>query len=482
MLLAWEWPIIDTSDQEKGKGTEEVVMPGRFCAPSVAFLALTAVLLCGSSPSRAEEDPAKGAAKATSPKQAIRQALSKPVELKFVETPLADVMKHLEKTLGVRVRLDRRALDDVGIEGDAPVTFQVSGISARSALELILRQLDLTWIIAHEMLLITTPEEAETKLTTKVYDVADLVAHGDEFEQPDFDSLIDLITSCIQATTWDCVGGPGSIAPLEAAGIKAIVSSQTQHVHEEVETLLADLRKARRTKPAKGAPGQKPQKTERASSAGQEGPQAQEEAIRRALARPIELEFTETPLADVARFLKQKAGIQVIIDHNALDDVGIETDTPIAVHVSDIKLRSALDFMLRPLDLTWTIAHEVLLITTPEEAETMLRAKVYDVSDLPAYRGGQGEGMPDYDSLIDTITACIEPSSWDEVGGSGSVAPFEAAGIQVLVVSQTRDSHEQVESLLDKLRKVRGKGPRREDIGKLPLVNNGQWGQSVSSQ
>ncbi len=31
--------------------------------------------------------------------------------------------------------------------------------------------------------------------------------------QPDFDSLIDLITSTIHPTTWDTVGGPGSIAP-----------------------------------------------------------------------------------------------------------------------------------------------------------------------------------------------------------------------------------------------------------------------------
>jgi len=33
--------------------------------------------------------------------------------------------------------------------------------------------------------------------------------------QPDFDSLIDLITSTVKPTSWDSVGGPGSIAPFE---------------------------------------------------------------------------------------------------------------------------------------------------------------------------------------------------------------------------------------------------------------------------
>ncbi len=50
--------------------------------------------------------------------------------------------------------------------------------------------------------------------------------------------LIDLITSTIKPTTWDEVGGPGSIMP--AAGM--LVISQTQEVHEEIEGVLANLR------------------------------------------------------------------------------------------------------------------------------------------------------------------------------------------------------------------------------------------------
>jgi hypothetical protein len=58
--------------------------------------------------------------------------------------------------------------------------------------------------------------------------------------EPDYDSLIDLITSTIMPTTWDSVGGPGSIMPANGT----LVISQTQAVHEEIENLLANLRAA----------------------------------------------------------------------------------------------------------------------------------------------------------------------------------------------------------------------------------------------
>lgn len=59
--------------------------------------------------------------------------------------------------------------------------------------------------------------------------------------QPDFDSLIELITSTIKPTTWDSVGGPGSIAPFETN--LSMVVSQTQDVHEEIVDLLGQLRR-----------------------------------------------------------------------------------------------------------------------------------------------------------------------------------------------------------------------------------------------
>ena len=111
-----------------------------------------------------------------SAEEKIYKALEQPVEdFDFVETPLRDVVAQIEDAHGIQVEIDVRALDDFGIDVDTPVTRSLSGISLRSALRLILSELDLAYIIKDEVMLITTQEEAENNLVLKVYPVADLV-------------------------------------------------------------------------------------------------------------------------------------------------------------------------------------------------------------------------------------------------------------------------------------------------------------------
>ena len=67
--------------------------------------------------------------------------------------------------------------------------------------------------------------------------------------------------------------------------------------------------------------------------------------------------------------------------------------------------------------------------------------------------GGLGGGaQADFDSLIDLITSTIKPTSWDEVGGPGSIRPFETN--LSLVVSQTQEVHEEIVDLLEQLRRL----------------------------
>ena len=56
----------------------------------------------------------------------------------------------------------------------------------------------------------------------------------------------------------------------------------------------------------------------------------------------------------------------------------------------------------------------------------------------------------DYDTLVETITTTVKPQSWDEVGGPGSVS--EVPKSKCLVISQTRDVHDEVLTLLRALR------------------------------
>ena len=106
----------------------------------------------------------------------IDSALDSKTEMSFLDAPLKEAVESLEQHHQIPIEIDIRALEETGLTDDAPVTKELTGISLRSALKLLLRDLDLTFLIDDEVLQITTPEEAETRLVTVVYPVKDLAA------------------------------------------------------------------------------------------------------------------------------------------------------------------------------------------------------------------------------------------------------------------------------------------------------------------
>ena len=111
-----------------------------------------------------------------SKEQKIYAALDEPVSrFEFNETPLRDVIAQIRDAHDIPVELDQKALEDAGVDLDAPITQNLSGVSLRSALRLLLGNIDLTYLVKNEVLLITTTEKAQENLVVKVYPVADLV-------------------------------------------------------------------------------------------------------------------------------------------------------------------------------------------------------------------------------------------------------------------------------------------------------------------
>ncbi len=108
--------------------------------------------------------------------QKIYDALEKPVQnFEFTETPLRDVIAQIQDAQGIPVQIDTKAFEDAGLDLETPVTKNVSGISLRSALRLLLGDLDLTYLVKDEVLMITTKDKAAETMVVKVYPVADLV-------------------------------------------------------------------------------------------------------------------------------------------------------------------------------------------------------------------------------------------------------------------------------------------------------------------
>jgi hypothetical protein len=177
----------------------------------------------------------------------IEQALAGPLHstgLDYTDQPLQDVVTQLADEYGMPIQLDKTALEEAGIGTDSKVSMTLHNISLRSALKLMLRTFQLTWIIQDEVLRITTKESAEKDLDTCVYNVQGLV---DDSDPKSVKALIDVICSCVATDTWAVNGGgQAEVRPLPSG---LLVISQTPPVQEEVFTLLDKIRKMRKSVP-----------------------------------------------------------------------------------------------------------------------------------------------------------------------------------------------------------------------------------------
>lgn len=107
--------------------------------------------------------------------QKIRASLANPTEVSFAETALEDAIKYLGDYHRINLWIDRATLQDEGVSLETPVTLQLSGVSFRSTLKLLLEPHQLTYLIEDEVMKITTSTKAADRLTTRVDPVGDLV-------------------------------------------------------------------------------------------------------------------------------------------------------------------------------------------------------------------------------------------------------------------------------------------------------------------
>lgn len=94
----------------------------------------------------------------------IWRALDQNTELDFAEQPLIDVIDFLKQRHSVEIQFDHKALADAGIGTDVPITRFIKGIPLRSALPMILNDLDLTYAVQNRTLTITSKRASQGDL------------------------------------------------------------------------------------------------------------------------------------------------------------------------------------------------------------------------------------------------------------------------------------------------------------------------------
>lgn len=160
---------------------------------------------------------------------------------------LGDLVTDLRKRFKVPLELDVAALTADGKGTETIVNMHFKDVTLRSGLRRALEIYGLTYVIEDEFVVITTRTAAETKTTTRVYQVHDLVLRpNDPTARPDFISLIELITSTILVETWRDAGGMvGSIQGRDIPGAIVLVVTHNDEGHDQVENLLALFRAAK---------------------------------------------------------------------------------------------------------------------------------------------------------------------------------------------------------------------------------------------
>jgi hypothetical protein len=400
---------------------------------------------------------------------AIRGALTKNVDFDYVDTPIEKFAKSIAEKYHVPVNLDLKALNDLGITGETTLTKVVKGVPLQSALRLTLRDLGLSYMIYDDAIRITSPDVVDyLHFITWFFEVTDLVRANDSTQNAmDIDALIELITSTQRPTDWDCVGGCGIIEPLAVGDARFLVVVQTQDGQQDVLDLLAALRSVRHDV------GRSPQ-----GPAGLAAPALEaidqplsarrSEKIRQSLEKRVALKFDDAPLSVIVDRLQRAANFPVVLDRTALSDMFVTGDTTFSVDATNMRLKDVIESLFEERKLRAIARFDVLMITSDDVADNLCETRVYDVSDIPAFRRGDGTTMPDYEQLTLAISKSIEKETWDDVGGPGSVRAYDAGAVQALVVNQTWRVQEKILILMESVRKLRKWPLSKEEIEKLP--------------
>ena len=200
---------------------------------------------------------------------------------------------------------------------------------------------------------------------------------------------------------------------------------------------------------------------------------ADEERLSAALSRRGSLHVIDMPLHDLARMLGQQFQVNFVVQRKKLEEAAVAPDTPVTVTLENLPLESILTIVLQELELDFAVRDNVIVITTPDDLNSPanLETRVYPVRDLLT-RDEYGE---DWDSLIEMTTTIIDPVSWDEVGGPGSIDYLESKG--TLVVAQTWRNHRHLERLLETLRRSPA-----HSLAYLPLSESRQSARPRSSE
>lgn len=158
----------------------------------------------------------------------VREALESPTRIEFIDMPLQDAINFLKDFHQIEIQLDMRALEDAGIGSDTPVTRELGGVPLKSALRLMLEDLDLAYVVRENVLFITSKQKASTMRELRVYDVATL--------------LPEAVKAAELGTALTRLMPDHAIDPVPLGNL--LIVRATQDEHDEILELIGEIAKS----------------------------------------------------------------------------------------------------------------------------------------------------------------------------------------------------------------------------------------------
>ena len=181
-------------------------------------------------------------AKPLSTNERVRSALDETTRMEFLHTPLQDAVNFLKDYHQIEIQLDNRGLEDAGIGSDTPVSRNLGSLPLKSALKILLSDLDLAYVVQDDVLLITTKFQADRMREVRVYNVKKLVTPDAEAEE---------ISKALTMLLHDTIPETMCSAPIpEWQRLRIVplrdllVIRASQDEHDEIASVLLELSKA----------------------------------------------------------------------------------------------------------------------------------------------------------------------------------------------------------------------------------------------
>lgn len=324
--------------------------------------------------------------------------LDREIRINQEKEPLERALQQLIQGTLLQIQFDEDALRSALISKESPVSIKLDKVRLRTALDLILEQLRLTWTYRDGTILITTPSAAKNQLIRRSYSVAGLLL-PDRIESAE--SLMKLLTNTIEPGSWDERGSNGRIEFDPKTESLSILQTATQHM--EIDAMLSQVRSLV------------------------------------SLNQPVTIEFDSIQLPEAIDKLSEMTGTALYIDPLGLAEAEVKPDARASLKAQNTSLRSALTQLLAPLRLSFRPDHqnEIVRITSLSRASGKISTRTYEASG-------------NIHDLMKEILKKIDPSSWDLLGGEGRIEIIEQT--QSLVIRQSEDNHALIRQLLDNRR------------------------------